>query len=224
MSCILVVDDDRSLLSTLAASLKAQGFETLVAHTGELGVYVATHEHPDLAIVDLGLPRIDGIEVIKQIRAVSSIPIIVLSARDQEAGKVAALNEGADDYVTKPFGNDELVARIRAALRRSIRSDAQDVVETATFTIDIPNKRIQRDGNDVHLSSTEWRLLLALVSNEGKVMGSEELLRLAWGPEYESSSEYVRIYVSALRKKLEMDARNPKHILTEATSGYRFVR
>lgn len=224
MSTVLVVDDDQALLKTLSAALKAQGFETMSAHTGELGVYLATHEHPDVAVVDLGLPRIDGIEVIRQIRVVASLPIIVLSARDQEDGKVEALNIGADDYVTKPFGMDELVARIRAAMRRGIRADGTTVIETSSFTVDLAARRMVRNETDVHLTATEWRVLTVLIGHEGSVVTHAQLLHEVWGADHDAPVEYARVYVSSLRKKLEVDPKNPRHLLTDTSVGYRFAR
>jgi two-component system, OmpR family, KDP operon response regulator KdpE len=175
-------------------------------------------------VVDLGLPRIDGGEVIHKVRAVSTVPIIVLSARDTEESKVRALDLGADDYVTKPFGMDEFVARIRAALRRGIRPDGDTVIETAAFTVDLVAKRITKDGTDVHLTATEWRVLAALIAREGEVVSHEELLTTVWGANYEAPVEYARVFVRALRKKLEHDAAAPAHILTEPSLGYRFQR
>jgi two-component system, OmpR family, KDP operon response regulator KdpE len=224
MSSVLIVDDDRQLLRALRVNLTARGYQVFLAPDGRSGLALASQHHPDLVIVDLGLPDLDGIDVVTGIRGWSSVPIVVLSARHAEQAKVNALDAGADDYVTKPFGIDELLARIRAALRRA-GPDAdpdESVVRTDVFTVDLAAKRIQRDGAPVRLTPTEWHLLEVLVRNAGKLVTHRQLLREVWGPKYESEVNYLRVYLAQLRGKLEADPARPRHLITEPGMGYRF--
>jgi two-component system, OmpR family, KDP operon response regulator KdpE len=223
VSRILVVDDDRQLLRALRINLVARGYEVVLAPDGATALAAASRQPPDLVVVDLGLPDMDGVEVVEGLRGWSSAPVIVLSARDQEPAKVRALDAGADDYVTKPFGMDELMARVRAALRRGAPAPRQPVVHTDSFTIDLAAKRVTRDGADVRLTPTEWHVLEVLVRNAGKLVPQRQLLQEVWGPKYESETNYLRVYVAQLRAKLEPDPARPRYLLTEPGMGYRFV-
>ena len=222
MSRILVVDDDRQLLRALRINLTARGYEVVVALTGTAALGAASREAPDLVIVDLGLPDMDGVEVVEGVRGWSGVPVIVLSARHLEQSKVRALDAGADDYVTKPFGMDELLARIRAALRRRTPGPEEPVVHTDAFTIDLAARRVTRDGHDVRLTPTEWHLLEVLVRNPGRLVPHKRLLQEVWGPRYESETNYLRVYLAQLRAKLEPDPARPRHLLTGPGMGYRF--
>ena len=182
----------------------------------------AAKERPDLAIIDLGLPGIDGIEVIRGIRAWSEMPLLVLSARDQERDKVLALDAGADDYVTKPFGMDELLARLRAAERRLHPSAEQPVVETDAFTVDLGAARVSTAEGDVRLTPTEWHLVEILVRNPGKLVSQRQLLQEVWGPQYQDETNYLRVYMAQIRRKLEPDPAEPRFFITEPGMGYRF--
>jgi len=219
---ILVIDDDPSLLRALTISLGARGYEVAGARTGEDGLDKVAHWHPDLVLVDLGLPGIDGIEVIRGVRGWSKVPILVLSARHQSTGKVEALDVGADDYVTKPFGMDELLARIRAALRRAPGTDQNPRVEAEGFTIDLDVKRVMRDGSDVHLTPKEWDIVEVLVRNPGRLISQRQLLHDVWGPQFETETEYLRVLMGRVRRKLEDDHSRPRHFITEPGMGYRF--
>jgi two-component system, OmpR family, KDP operon response regulator KdpE len=222
MSRILVVDDDRQLLRALRINLKARGYETVVALDGATGLSAASRYVPDLVIVDLGLPDMDGVEVVQGVRGWSSVPVIVLSARHLEQAKVRALDAGADDYVTKPFGMDELMARVRAALRRATPAVEAPVVTTASFTVDLAARRVSRDGVDVRLTPTEWHVLEVLVRNAGRLVSQRQLLQEVWGPRYGSETNYLRVYLAQLRAKLEPDPARPRYLLTEPGMGYRF--
>ena len=219
---ILVIDDDPSLLRALTISLGARGYEVAGARTGEDGLDKVAHWHPDLVLVDLGLPGIDGIEVIRGVRGWSKVPILVLSARHQSTGKVEALDVGADDYVTKPFGMDELLARIRAALRRAPGTDQNPRVEAEGFTIDLDVKRVMRDGSDVHLTPKEWDIVEVLVRNPGRLISQRQLLHDVWGPQFETETEYLRVLMGRVRRKLEDDHSRPRHFITDPGMGYRF--
>lgn len=222
MSRILVVDDDRQLLRALRINFKARGYETVVAADGTSGLAAASRERPDLVIVDLGLPDMDGVEVVEGVRGWSAVPVIVLSARHLEQAKVRALDAGADDYVTKPFGMDELMARVRAALRRATPAVEAPVMATESFTVDLAARRVTRDGADVRLTPTEWHVLEVLVRNAGKLVSQRQLLQEVWGPRYESETNYLRVYLAQLRAKLEPDPAHPRYLLTEPGMGYRF--
>lgn len=223
MSRILVVDDDRQLLRALRINLVARGYDVVLAPDGATALAAASRQPPDLVVVDLGLPDMDGVEVVQGIRGWSTAPVIVLSARHLEQSKVRALDAGADDYVTKPFGMDELLARVRAALRRAAPAVQEPVVETETFTIDLGARRVVRDGADVRLTPTEWHLLEVLVRNSGRLVSQRQLLQEVWGPRYESETNYLRVYVAQLRAKLEPDPSRPRYLHTEPGMGYRFT-
>ncbi|MGO8873182.1 MAG: response regulator [Acidimicrobiales bacterium] len=219
---VLVCDDDASLLQALAISLSARGYDVVTARTGEEGLDRAAHRHPDVVLLDLGLPGIDGVEVVKAIRGWSSVPIIVLSARHQSVSKVEALDAGADDYMTKPFGMDELLARLRAALRRTGATDEQPRIETEEFTVDLAAKRVTRNGSDVHLTPKEWDIVEVLVRHPGSLVSQRQLLHQVWGPEYDTETEYLRVLMARVRRKLEADPSRPRHFRTEPGMGYRF--
>ncbi len=221
---VLVVDDEPQIVRALRINLSVRGYEVITAATGGAGLRAAADRHPDVVILDLGLPDMDGIEVLAGLRGWTSAPVIVLSARTDSADKVEALDAGADDYVTKPFGMDELLARLRAAVRRGATdSDASaPVVTTDSFTVDLAAKRVTKRGHTVHLTPTEWGMLEMLVRNRGKLVGRRELLREVWGPSYATETHYLRVYLAQLRRKLEDDPSHPKHLLTEAGMGYRF--
>jgi two-component system KDP operon response regulator KdpE len=223
MTRILVVDDDKQLLRAMRINLTARGYDVVLAPDGATALAAATRQPPDLVIVDLGLPDMDGVDVIEGIRGWLNVGVIVLSARHLEQAKVRALDAGADDYVTKPFGMDELLARVRAALRRSAPATAADpVVVTDAFTIDLSARRVTREGADVRLTPTEWHLLEALVRNPGKLISQRQLLQEVWGPRYESETNYLRVYVAQLRAKLEPNPATPRYLITEPGMGYRF--
>ncbi len=222
MTRVLVVDDDPVLLRALAINLRARHLDVQTAADGATALRHAASNPPDLVVLDLGLPDMDGVEVVGGLRGWTSVPIVVLSARDSQWAKVEALDAGADDYVTKPFGMDELLARIRAALRRATPSPAQPVVTTAAFTVDLAEHRVTRDGVVVRLTPTEWHVLEVLVRNPGKLVTQQQLLREVWGPAYQGQTNYLRVYLAQLRRKLEPTPARPRHLVTEPGVGYRF--
>ena len=226
MTRVLVVDDEPALVRALVLNLKARSYEVDAAHDGAGALELAAARHPDVVVLDLGLPDMDGVEVIKGLRGWSRVPILVLSARHASAEKVQALDAGADDYVTKPFGMDELLARLRAAVRRAepVGDEGDVVVETGTFTVVLAAKKVNRDGKDVRLTPTEWHLLEVLVRAGGRLVAQKQLLREVWGPSYGTETNYLRVYMAQLRRKLEADPSRPKHFITEPGRGYRFER
>jgi two-component system, OmpR family, KDP operon response regulator KdpE len=207
---------------TLDIGLRARGYEVDVAATGEEALELAHRHLPDVVLLDLGLPGIDGIEVAHALRAWSAVPIIVLSARGAESVKVAALDAGADDYVTKPFGMDELLARVRAALRRIDSSGHPTIVTTSHFTIDLAAQQVRGPQGDVRLSPTQWHLLEVLARNRGRLVSQHQLLAEVWGPGHENASHYLRVFMAQLRQKLEPDPAHPLYFHTEPGRGYRF--
>ncbi len=219
---ILVVDDEPQIRRALATNLTTRGYRVDVAETGEQALQLAADHHPDLVIVDLGLPGIDGIDVIRGLRGWSSVPIVVLSVRDGERDKVDALDAGADDYVTKPFGIGELLARVRAALRRSVPADEAPIVHAGDLTIDLVAKTVTRAGEPIALTPIEWRLIDVLARNPGKLVTQRQLLQTVWGPAYETETNYLRVHFTHLRRKLETDSSRPRHLITEPGMGYRF--
>ena len=224
MTSILVVDDEQAILRALRINLTARGYEVHTASDGAAGLLATAKHRPDAVILDLGLPDIDGTEVIAGIRGWSGTPILVLSARGQEEAKVAALDAGADDYVTKPFGMDELLARLRAAVRRATPAEGDEpTVTVPDFSVDLAAKRVLRDGEPVRLTPTEWQLLEVLVRHRGRLVSGRQLLHEVWGPAYGSETHYLRVYVAQLRRKLEPDPARPRYLLTEVGMGYRFV-
>ena len=224
MSKILVVDDDRPLARALAINLKAHGYDVSVAHDGRTALAEGARVHPAVVVLDLGLPDLDGIEVLAGIRGWSAVPVLVLSARSTSGEKVLALDAGADDYVTKPFGMDELLARIRAAIRRATppSSDDPKTVTTVDFSVDLAAHRVLRGGEQVRLTPTEWSLLELLVRHAGKLVPQKQLLTDVWGPAYEHETHYLRVYLAQLRRKLEPDPAHPRYLITEPGVGYRF--
>ena len=222
MTRVLVVDDEPSILRALRINLSAREYDVSTAVDGTTGLAAVARERPDVIILDLGLPDMDGTDVIRGVRGWTSTPIIVLSAWGQEGQKVAALDAGADDYVTKPFGMDELLARLRAAVRRASPAPDEPVVATADFSVDLADKRVTRDGADVRLTPTEWQLLEVLVRHADRLVTQRQLLQEVWGPEYQTEGNYLRVYVANLRRKLEPDPSRPRYLLTEPGMGYRF--
>lgn len=224
MTRVLVVDDEPQILRALRINLAARGYEVSTAVDGSTALRAAAERHPEVVVLDLGLPDMGGTEVLAGIRGWSKVPVIVLSARTDSADKVEALDAGADDYVTKPFGMDELLARLRAAVRRGAAATEEDqpVVETASFTVDLAAKTVVRDGAEVHLTPTEWGMLEVLVRHRGKLVGQKALLQEVWGPAYAAETHYLRVYLAQLRRKLEPEPARPRHLLTEAGMGYRF--
>jgi two-component system KDP operon response regulator KdpE len=220
---ILVIDDDPQLLRALRITLGAHRYEVAVAADGASGLALASRTPPDLVVLDLGLPDMDGVAVVEGLRGWSTAPVIVLSARHAESAKVAALDAGADDYVTKPFGMGELLARIRAALRRAAPAPEEPVVTTAAFTIDLAAKRVTTASGDVRLTPTEWHLLEVLARHPDRLVGHRQLLREVWGPNYQTESNYLRVHLANLRRKLEPDPAKPRYLITEPGIGYRFT-
>jgi two-component system, OmpR family, KDP operon response regulator KdpE len=223
VSRVLVVDDDSGLTRALVINLRARGYIVDTAPDGSSGLAAAAAHPPDLVILDLGLPDIDGVEVVRGLRGWLSTPILVLSARLAQAQKVAALDAGADDYITKPFGMDELLARVRAALRRAAPTEpGSPVVQTTAFTVDLRAHRVTTPSGEVRLTPTEWHLLEILVRHPGQLLTQRHLLAEVWGPGYSTETNYLRVYMSQLRRKLEHDPTRPQHIITDPGSGYRF--
>ena len=221
---ILVVDDEPNILNTLAPLLRAHGYEVTTAASGHAALNLVHTGSPDLLVLDLGLPDIDGVAVCENVRGASSVPILVLSARGREADKVRALDAGADDYVTKPFGSDELLARIRAALRRADNASAsQGPYVCGNLTIDRQRFRVERDGEEIRLTPKEFELLSLLAANAGRVLTHRAILRAIWGANAVHQPEHLRVLVGALRKKIEPDPSSPRFILTEPWVGYRFA-
>jgi two-component system KDP operon response regulator KdpE len=221
---VLVVDDDPYLLRALKINLTARGYTVLTALDGRCALHVAARSHPEVVVLDLGLPDLDGTEVITRLRGWSTTPIIVLSARTDSGDKVEALDAGADDYVTKPFGIDELLARLRAAVRRATTQPGtgEPIVHAGALDIDLAAKQVTRNGAVVHLTPTEWGILELLVRHPGKLVSQRQLLSEVWGPRYHTETHYLRVYLAQLRRKLEPDASHPRHLITEPGMGYRF--
>ena len=225
MTTILAVDDDPAILRTLRINLRARDYEVETAQDGRSALELVQQRVPDLVLLDLGLPDVDGVAVLTRLRSFTSVPIVVLSARQESDDKVEALDLGADDYVTKPFGMEELLARVRAALRHSSRDLPPErlVVETATLHLDLGEQVAERRGERVHLTPTEWRLIEVLTRRPGQLVRQTELLREVWGPSYHRETNYLRVYLAQLRRKLEEEPSRPRHFLTEPGVGYRFV-
>ena len=222
MTRVLVVDDEPQIARALAINLRARHYQVDTAGTGEAALALAAERPPDVVVLDLGLPGLDGFDVIRGLRGWSKVPILVLSARQDSSDKVEALDLGADDYVTKPFGMDELLARLRAAIRRGAPGEDLPVVTTETFTVDLAARRVTRAGVDVRLTPTEWHLLEVLVRNSGRLVSQRQLLQEVWGPAYERETNYLRVYFAQLRRKLEVDPSRPRYLVTEPGMGYRF--
>jgi two-component system KDP operon response regulator KdpE len=223
---ILVVDDEPQLTRVLRTGLSSRGYDVRAAADGAAGFEAFSEWHPDLVITDLAMPNVDGLELCRRLRAVSQVPIIILSAKGEEKTKVQALDLGADDFVTKPFGIDELLARIRASLRRSnaipVNNGTQTILETGDFHVDLESRAVTVRGGEVHLTPKEFDLLTYFLKHAGKVLTHRTLLAALWGGNYVEQNEYLRVFVGNLRKKIETDAAAPRYILTEPWIGYRF--
>ena len=222
MTRVLVVDDDRQLLRALQITLTARGYAVVPAATGADALAIASAKPPDVVILDLGLPDLDGVAVVEGLRGWSAAPIIVLSARHEERAKVRALDAGADDYVTKPFGMDELLARVRAAARRGSAPTSGAVVATDAFTVDLAARRVTTRNGEVRLTPTEWHLLEILVRDPDRLITQQQLLQQVWGPAYRTETNYLRVHLANLRRKLEPDPARPRYLITEPGLGYRF--
>ena len=220
---ILVIDDEPNILGTLAPLLRARGYEVFTAMNGRTAREIVDRDKPDLIVLDLGLPDVDGVELCREIREAVNVPIVVLSARGAEGDKVRALDVGADDYVTKPFGAEELLARIRAALRRSEAPPPSEPIVTGGLTIDRERFRVMRDGEELRLTPKEFELLTYLAQHPGRVLTHRAILRAIWGPNAVDQPEHLRVLIGALRKKIEANPSTPKYILTEPWVGYRFA-
>ena len=220
---ILIVEDEPEIRQFLRSSLGAEGYRVVESRSGTRGTLDAGMHKPDLAIIDLGLPDFDGVEVIRRIREWSPMPILVLSARVQEHSKIQALDAGADDYVTKPFGVGELLARVRAALRHAARPPSGKALQLGDTTIDFEKRRCTRGGKELHLTPLEFRLLVCLVKHQGMVVTHRQLLSEVWGPSHAEHTHYLRVYMRQLREKLEPDPVRPQHLLTEVGIGYRLA-
>jgi two-component system KDP operon response regulator KdpE len=222
VTSVLLVDDEPQLLRALGINLRARGYQVHTAATGAEALRVAARHRPDAVVLDLGLPDLDGVEVIAGLRGWTTVPVVVLSARRELADKVEALDAGADDYLIKPFAIDELLARLRAAVRRGATGPAgEPLVETAAFTVDLVRSKVVRDGADVRLSPTEWRVLEVLARNAGHLVGQRQLLQEVWGPAYGTETNYLRLYMIKLRRKLEPVPSRPRHLITEPGLGFR---
>jgi two-component system KDP operon response regulator KdpE len=219
---VLVVDDDQHLLKALRITLQAHGYAVETAADGEAALIAASRNPPGIVVLDLGLPDMDGAAVLRELRRWSTAPVLVLSARHGSSDKVDALDAGADDYITKPFGLEELLARLRALLRRAPEATEPSTVDTPEFSVDLGRRMVTRNGEPVRLTPTEWSILELLVRNPGKLITQQQILASVWGPAYEKEANYLRVYMAQLRRKLEPDTGNPRHLLTEAGIGYRF--
>lgn len=223
---IVLIEDAPEIRRFLRATLVDHGYRLVEAATGEEGLQAAETRQPDLIILDLGLPDIDGLEVIRRLRAWSAVPILVLSARGQEADKIAALDRGADDYVSKPFGVGEVLARLRVLLRhaeRTVRDVDEETYEAGDLHVDLAHRRVAVKGEDVHLTPIEYRLLTTLVKHAGKVLTHRQLLKEVWGRPYSDQPHYLHVYMAQLRRKIERDPARPRHLLTEPGVGYRLA-
>jgi two-component system KDP operon response regulator KdpE len=219
---VLIVDDDDQIREALRRGLRARDYDVLTAGNGETALHVLTGAAVDVVVLDLGLPGIDGHEVIRRLRAFTDVPVVVLSVRESQSEKVAALDAGADDYVVKPFGMEELLARMRAALRRARPEESRPRLVFGDLEVDLARQLVQLGGQRVHLTPTEYRLLEALATNAGKLLTHAWLLRRVWGPAYDRESHYVRVYIQQLRQKLGDDPGHPRYIITEPGLGYRW--
>ncbi|MEZ2390842.1 response regulator [bacterium RCC_150] len=222
MNLVLIVEDEAQIARAMQINLHAHGYRAISVGKGADALKTVAQQPVDIVVLDLGLPDMDGVDVIRGIRGWSTMPIIVLSARHASEDKVEALDAGADDYVTKPFGLDELLARLRAASRRAAPRNELPTLETADFSVDLAGKKITKDGADVRLTPTEWNILELLVRNAGRLVSQQQILTQVWGQAYAKETQYLRVYIAQLRRKLERDPARPRHLHTEAGMGYRF--
>jgi len=222
MTFVLAVDDDPAILRTLSINLRARDYEVETAGDGRSALQIVAERMPDVIVLDLGLPDLDGVSVLRQLRSFSKVPVVVLSARHESDDKVEALDEGADDYVTKPFGMEELLARVRAAVRRGGAANTPLVIEASGLRLDITERQATRDDKKIHLTPTEWLIVEVLARRSGRLVRQTELLHEVWGPSYDRETNYLRVYLAQLRRKLETDPSRPKLFLTEPGIGYRF--
>ena len=224
---ILMVEDDAALANAVLVTLRARGYDVKVATTANAAIRLASEWHPQALLLDLGLPDMSGLDVLRALRSWSDVPVLVVSARHDEAGKINALDEGADDYVTKPFSVGELLARLRAALRRAPSEDAPEVPVVKTsdgrVVFDLPEKRVKVSGEEVHLTPREWGIVEHMIRHQGRLVTKVELLQAVWGESYKKETNYLRVYMSQLRSKLEQDPANPQYFTTELGVGYRLV-
>lgn len=223
MTFVLVVDDDPAILRTLSINLRARDYDVETAADGRSALQIVDERMPDVVILDLGLPDLDGVEVLKRLRAYTQVPVVVLSARHESDDKVEALDEGADDYVTKPFDMEELLARVRAAIRRSGSEGAPFVVESGDVRLDITERTATRAGKEIRLTPTEWHIVEVLARREGRLVRQTTLLREVWGPAYDRETNYLRVYLAQIRRKLETDPSRPRMFITDPGIGYRMV-
>jgi two-component system KDP operon response regulator KdpE len=223
LAVVLVIDDEPQIRRLLRVTLEANGYEVFDATTGQEGIVQAAQCRPDVILLDLGLPDLDGVEVLKRIREWSRVPIIVLSVRDRENDKIAALDTGADDFITKPFGSGELLARLRTSLRRNQPQAAETIFRTGKIEVDMAARIVRKHGQEVKLTPTEYSLLRLLVFHAGKVMTHRQLLAEVWGPNAMEQTQYLRVHIAHLREKLEDNIAQPKFIVTEPAIGYRAV-
>lgn len=223
MTFVLAVDDDPSILRTLSINLRARGYDVETARDGRSALQVVDERMPDAVILDLGLPDLDGVTVLRRLRAFTQVPVVVLSARHESDDKVEALDEGADDYVTKPFDTEELFARLRAAIRRGAPSDGALVVDVGDVHLDVTERHATRGGDEVRLTPTEWHIVEALARRQGRLVRQADLLHEVWGPGYNRETNYLRVYLAQLRRKLEADASRPTIFITDPGIGYRLV-
>lgn len=227
MTRVLVVEDEPQLVRALEINLKARRYEVDTAPDGATALRLAAAHHPDAILLDLGLPDMDGLDVLRNLRRWTRVPVLVVSARQASDEKIEALDAGADDYVTKPFAIDELLARLRAAIRRAVTvttAEEEVIVTTDEFTVDLAAKKVHRGGHDIRLTPTEWHLLDVLIRNPGRLVSQVQLLQEVWGPSYRTQTNYLRVYMAQLRRKLEADPAHPQHLITEPGMGYRFEK
>ena len=223
MTFVLVVDDDPAMRRTLSINLRARDYDVETAGDGRSALQVVDERMPDVVLLDLGLPDLDGVAVLTQLRSFTQVPVIVVSARSESDDKVEALDLGADDYITKPFSIEELLARVRAASRRAGREEPDLVVEVGGLRLDVTDSRATRDGEEVHLTPTEWRIVEVLARRRGRLVRQAELLTAVWGPAYDTQTNYLRVHLASIRRKLEIDPGRPVLFVTEPGMGYRFT-
>ncbi|MCX4679042.1 response regulator [Streptomyces sp. NBC_01433] len=227
MTRVLVVEDEPQLVRALEINLKARRYEVDTAPDGATALQLAAAHQPDAILLDLGLPDMDGLDVLRNLRRWTRVPVLVVSARQASDEKIEALDAGADDYVTKPFAIDELLARLRAAIRRAVSvttAEEEVIVTTDEFTVDLAAKKVHRGGHDIRLTPTEWHLLDVLIRNPGRLVSQVQLLQEVWGPSYRTQTNYLRVYMAQLRRKLEANPAHPRHLITEPGMGYRFEK